>query len=140
LPRPGGKPSSDEMANWTAEQVLDFAEKEALPKSLEWMQGQKKIADKYKLRLICYEAGQHLVGVAGGENNQKLTDLLIAANRHPRMGEIYKKYLDGWHEQGGGDLMAMFSSVSTPSKWGSWGLAESYDQTPDDAPKLKATL
>jgi hypothetical protein len=140
LPRPGGKPNSDEMATWTTEQILDYTEKTALPESLKWMRDQKKIADKYKVRLICYEAGQHLVGVGGGENNQKLTDLFIAANRHPRMGEIYKKYLDGWLQEGGGDLMALFSSVGESSKWGSWGIAESYDQTPADAPKLSAVL
>ena len=55
------------------------------------------------------------------------------------MGAIYTKYLDGWHALGG-DLMCLFSSVGGWSKWGSWGLAEYYDQTEADQPKLKAVM
>jgi hypothetical protein len=92
------------------------------------MKTQKAVADKYGLKLVCYEAGQHLVGVGGGENNQALTELLIAANHHSRMGIIYTKYLDAWRGVGG-DLMCIFSSVATSSKWGSWGLLEGADET-----------
>ena len=31
---------------------------------------QKKVADKYGLKLVAYEGGQHMVGVTGGENNE----------------------------------------------------------------------
>jgi hypothetical protein len=89
------------------------------------MRTQKAVADKYGLKLVCYEVGQHLVGVGGGENNEDLTKLLIAANHHSRMGGIYTKYLDAWHDLDGG-LMCIFSSVATSSKWGSWGLAAIY--------------
>ncbi len=95
------------------------------------------MANKYALKLLCYEAGQHLVGVAGGENNEALTRLFQAANRHPRMGAIYTKYLDAWRDLGG-DLMCIFSSTSRWSKWGSWGLTEYLDETEGDQPKLKA--
>ena len=97
------------------------------------------MAKKYNLKLTCYEAGQHLVGVGGGENNDKLTKLFHQANAHPRMGEIYTKYFKAW-EDAGGDLLCNFSSVSNWSKWGSWGLVEYYDQGPKDSPKLAATL
>jgi hypothetical protein len=93
------------------------------------------VADKYGLKLICYEAGQHLVGVGGSENNEQLTRLLMAANQDPRMGAIYTKYLDAWRDSGGG-LMCLFSSVSTSSKWGSWGLLEGADE--NSAPKFDA--
>lgn len=127
------------VAAWTVEQVLDHAEQKALPECVGWMKTQKKVAEKYNLRLLGYECGQHLVGVAGGQDNQKMTDLFMAANRHPRMGGIYRKYYDAWKEAGG-DLFCVFSSVGGWSKWGSWGLAEYYDDTPDKCPKLKATL
>ncbi len=59
----------------------------------------------------------------------------IAANQHPRMGGIYNKYLDAWRELGG-DRMCLFSSVSTSSKWGSWGLLEGADE--NSSPKFDA--
>ena len=90
---------------------------------------------KHGLRRVCYEAGQHLVGVGGGENNEDLTKLLIAANHHSRMGGIYTKYLEAWRDLGGG-LMCIFSSVGTSSKWGSWGLLEGADET--SSPKFDA--
>ena len=128
MPGPGSrKLKSEEVAQWTVEQVLDYVETNALPECLGWMKTQKAVADKYGLKLVCYEAGQHLVGVGGGENNEALTRLLIAANHHPRMGMIYTKYLEAWRDLGG-DLMCLFSSISADSKWGSWGLLEGADQ------------
>lgn len=107
-----------------------------LPECVRWIKDNKKVADKYKMKLVAYEAGQHLVGVGGGENNEKLTSLLMAANRHPRMGQFYTRYLDAWRDAGG-DLCGIFSSVGKFSKWGSWGLLEYYD---DDTPKFQAVL
>lgn len=101
------------------------------------MKTQKAVADKYGIKLVCYEAGQHLVGVGGGENNEALTKLLIAVNRHPRMGAIYTKYLNAWRDLGG-DLMCLFSSVASGSKWGSWGLLEGADEY--TAPKFNAVM
>lgn len=136
---PQTKPSSDEVAKWSLEQLLDNVEKQALSESVGWMQTQKKVADKYGLKLVCYEAGQHLVGVGGGENNEQLTKLFDAANRHPRMGAIYGKYLDTWRSLGG-DLMCIFASTGSWSKWGSWGLLEFADQTEKDIPKCHAVF
>lgn len=130
--------TADKVAAWTVEQVLDHVEQKALPECMGWIREQKAVADKYGVRLVCYEAGQHLVGVGGGENNEALAKLLHAANRHPRMGGVYEKYLAGWKDAGG-DLIALFSSIGTWSKWGSWGLGEYYDSRPEEYPKWAAT-
>jgi hypothetical protein len=138
MPSPENKNlRSDEVAKWSLGQVLDRVETNALPECIGWLRTQKAVADKYGLKLVCYEAGQHLVGVGGGENNQALTDLLIAANHDPRMGIIYTKYLAAWREVGG-DLMCLFSSVATSSKWGSWGLLEGADET--SSPKFDTVV
>ncbi|MBM4037790.1 MAG: hypothetical protein FJ290_04685 [Planctomycetes bacterium] len=136
---PRSKPTSDEAAGWTVAQVLDHAEGHCLPEMVKGIKAVKELCGQHGLRLIAYEGGQHLVGVGGGQDNDKLTALFHAANRHPRMGEIYRKYHDAWRDACG-DLFCTFSSIGKYSKWGSWGLAESWDQTPDDCPKLKATL
>lgn len=99
----------------------------------------KRNADTRGLRLIAYEAGQHLVGHSGVENNQTITDLFHAANRHARMKQLYLDYLQRWDKIGGG-LIAMFSSIGLYSKWGSWGLLEWQEQAIAAAPKYDAVL
>ena len=131
--------TADAVAGWTLDQLLDHVEKKALPESLKWIETQKKVADKYGLKLMAYEGGQHLVGVGGGENNEAMTRLFQAANRHPRMGEIYTRYLDGW-KAAGGDLFGVFSSTGKWSKWGSWGLTEYMEETEKDQPKYRAVM
>ena len=123
---PDREPKAEEVARWSVDRLLDYVEKVALPRSVEWMQRQKQIADKYGLLLVAYEAGQHLVGTRGAENNAQLTERFHQANRHPQMGEIYRRYLQAWVDVGG-DLLCHFSSVSRWSKWGSWGLLEYAD-------------
>jgi hypothetical protein len=81
------------------------------------------------LRLLAYEAGQHLAGHGGAENSEELTALFIAANRNAGMGELYDRLLQGWSELGGGTLVA-FTSTQTPSKWGSWGVCEDHGPGP----------
>jgi hypothetical protein len=80
-----------------------------------------------------------MVGVGGGENNETVMKLLHAANRHPRMGEIYRQYYAAW-AQAGGDLFCYFSSVGSWSKWGSWGILQFYDDDPLQSPKFLATM
>jgi len=131
VPRTGDerRPGADQVAQWSLERLLDHVATNSLPEAVRHMAAQQALAAKYSLRLICYEAGQHLVGVGGGENNDALTRLLQAANRHPRMADFYRTYLDAWKTTGGGDLCCLFSSVGQYSKWGSWGLLEYGDQT-----------
>lgn len=132
------KPTADEVAGWSVEQVLDHVENVALPSAIKSIEQSKRIADEHGLRLICYEAGQHLVGVLGGENNEALTKLLHAANAHPRMGEIYRKYYAAW-QQAGGDLLCHFSSIGEWSKYGSWGLLQYADEDASKSPRFTAT-
>ncbi len=136
---PGGKPDAKEVADWTVEQVLDYLQSKSLPESIEWIRGSKAVADKYGLKLMAYEGGQHMVGVGGGENIEKLTALLHQANAHRRIADAYDTYYRAW-EQAGGDLLCHFSSVSRWSKWGSWGLLQFSDDDLAASPKFMATL
>ena len=96
-----------------------------------------ELAKANGLELVAYEGGQHLVGRRGSENDEALTARLIAANRHPRMAAAYRRHFRIWADNGGG-LYCVFSSVTAPSKWGSWGLLEAETQDPADAPKWTA--
>lgn len=139
VPARGNRITTAAVENWSLEQLLDHVQQQCLPQAIEWMARQKAVADKYGLELVAYEGGQHLVGVAGGQNNDKVTALFHAANRHPRMGPIYDRYFQGW-QQTGGKLFCYFSSVGRWSKWGSWGALEYYDDDPARAPKFQAIL
>ena len=134
-----GAPSADEVATWSVDQAMDYMESKALPEAIQAMQKQKAVADKYGIRLITYESGQHMVGVLNGENNEAMTRLFMAANRSPRMGALYKKYFDAW-ASAGGDLCCVYSSIGAWGKWGSFALAEYYDTKPAESPKYQATL
>lgn len=98
-----------------------------------------RIAAKHGLALIAYEGGQHLVGVGALVNDDKLTELLVSANRDPRMHDLYLADQESWR-LAGGRLFALFSSVGKPSKYGSWGLLESTVQDVATAPKYRAVL
>ncbi len=137
IPEQGEDLTASEVATWSLDQLFSHLNEHALPECLGWVADQRAIADQYGLALIAYEAGQHLVGVGGGENNDALTALFHQANADPRMGELYQAYLRGWQESGGG-LLANFSSVSNWSKWGSWGLLQFSDDDERQSPKFQA--
>ena len=63
----------------------------------------------------------------------------MAANRHPRMGEITRRHYRNWFAAGGGMYVA-FIDVEAPSKVGSWGVLEFQDQPIADAPKYQAIV
>jgi len=118
-------------------QLLDALDKEIDGSNRDVIRKQAEVAKKYKLGLIAYEGGQHLVGHGGAENNAELTKLFHAANRDPRMYDLYAKHLRHWADAGG-DLYVLFNYVTAPGKWGSWGLLEYQDQPVADAHKYRA--
>ncbi len=125
------------VANWSLDKLFVQMNKVATTQTLQWIQNNKKIADQYGLKLVAYEAGQHLVGIAGAENNAQMASLFLKANADSRMGELYTQYLAHWVNNGG-DLMCAFNSVGPWSKWGSWGLLQYNDEKP--TPKFKAVI
>jgi hypothetical protein len=86
----------------------------------------------YKLPLLAYESGQSLIsfphGMTSNNTNTPLTNLYIAANRDPRMGAAYTTYYQSW-KTNGGQLMMVFSDVSSYTQYGEWGALESVMQT-----------
>ncbi len=109
----------------------------AVPESLEWVTSQAAVASERNVSLIAYEAGNHLAGHSGVENNGSVNALFDAANRDPRMRQVYATYLDGW-KANGGELLVHFVNCSSPSKWGRWGALEYLEQPRAEAPKYDA--
>jgi hypothetical protein len=129
-----------QMKDWTVDQMLDHFEKTGFADSLQRMAKDKAVADKYGVKLIAYEGGQHMVAfLRDQELVKKISATMHACNRHPRMGALYRRYYDEWAKLGG-DVFAVFSSIGAYSNHGAWGLAEFNDSKPADYPKLAVTL
>ncbi len=141
----GGGLSGDRLSdieNWTVDQILDTCLASIRGNLRTALQDFVAYLDDVNsengtdIRLIAYEGGQHLS--AWGQN-QTVTDLFTAANRHPRMYELYVEYFEQWVELGG-KMFCHFSSVGTPGPHGAWGALESVNQAPAEAPKYRALL
>jgi hypothetical protein len=139
VPEQGDGLTAAQVSGWSLDQLFAQVNDKALPESLSWIAEQKKVADKFGLALVAYEGGQHLVGIQGGENNEAMTALFEKANADPRMGDVYRRYLEAWAQAGGG-LFANFSSLGSWSKWGSWGLLQYEDEDPALSPKFTAVM
>jgi hypothetical protein len=109
----------------------------ALNETTQWVSEQSAAARQFNVALISYEGGQHLVGVAGRENDTNLSSLFDQANRDPRMKQVYLDYLARW-KANGGQLFTHFTHTGRFTKWGRWGTLESLTQTRAQAPKYDA--
>lgn len=111
----------------------------SLPKVIEYIKEQAAITNKYKVNLIAYEGGQHLVDWKTKTNDQHPNSLFYAANRHPQMATIYQRLLEGW-KQGGGQLFVHYTSPRIYQKFGSFGTKEYITQPDKEAPKHLALV
>lgn len=122
----------------TLDDLMRELESAALPKAKEQMLAHATVARKYGLPLIAYEGGQHLWDM-GGRDAPELTELFYAANRDPRMGRIYTRYLNDWAEIGGGLFVHLLDCGSFKGA-GNWGALEYLTQPRAEAPKYDALM
>jgi hypothetical protein len=111
----------------------------SLPEVLAKVQEHAQLAEQFGVDLLAYEGGQGLVDWATRKPEQYPNPLFFAANRDPRMGELYQTFLAGW-QQAGGKLMMLFSAPRTCQWYGCWGLKEHIRQSREQAPKYSAVL
>jgi hypothetical protein len=126
-----------ELRSLTVKELLDRAAADVDGRIQNELAANRALVDEFGINLAAYEGGQHLVGAAGNQDDGRLTDKLIAANRTSRIGLIYSRYLERWRRTAGGTF-DHFTDVTIPSKFGSWGSVESLLQDPATAPKLQA--
>jgi hypothetical protein len=122
----------------SAQQIAERCDKD-IERVRELMKSLKKVADHYKLPLIGYEGGQHLVTGGGVHEDEKLQNKLNEVQRLPIMGKAYEHYLSMWRDEGG-EIMVLYKLVESSSKWGRWGLLENMWQPLAAAPKYMATM
>lgn len=98
------------------------------------------VCDEMELELTAYEGGQHLAPTPAEQSDAAIVNLYVAANRHPRMGDLYRAYLSQWNQLTDRAVLCLFNSVYPPGRFGSWGLLEYEGQPPEKAPKYQAVL
>ena len=110
-----------------------------LPASIKQINEQVQLAKEFGVELLAYEGGQHLVDWETRKVEDHPNPLLYAANRDPRMGQMYSQYLNAWHKAGG-KTFVHFSAPRIYSWYGSWGAKEYITQPRSKAPKYDALL
>jgi len=95
-----------------------------LAQDAAWLKDFATALTPYKLPLLAYEGGQTF---ANGSTDA-LNNLYMAANRDPRMAQVYARYFQQW-KASGGQLFMYYNDVGVESKYGSWGALESIMQT-----------
>ncbi|ELR98852.1 hypothetical protein [Gloeocapsa sp. PCC 73106] len=124
----------------TVDELLNLAQANLESRVIANALKQKQIADAHNVALIAYEGGQHIVPPPIQRQNKNLVQNMIEANRHERMGQLYREYLKSWFDTVGGGLFVHFAYVFAPGPFGSWGALETQDQPIDKAPKYQALL
>lgn len=89
---------------------------------------QAKVAADNDLKLIMYEGGTHVVGLADWVDNSELTAFFTHLNYTDEMASLYSELLQGWRRIGG-TLFNAFVDVASASKWGSWGALRHVDDS-----------
>jgi hypothetical protein len=137
-----GMPMAEQarVAGLSVDQFMAELETVALPEQRRLTLAHAEVARRFGVRLIAYEGGQHLVGVGSYQNDPALNALYDAANRDPRMGYLYSRYLQDWHEATGGELMTTLGYVGAYGRFGRWGVLEYLNQPRGEAPKYDALL
>jgi len=123
----------------TLDALFNHVRTRVLPQAVADLARYRAVAETYRLRLIGYEGGQHMVGILGAQNDDSLSQLFDAFNRDPRIKALYLDYLAGWR-QSGGELLVHFNDTGKFSKWGRWGALEYIAQPRAAAPKYDALL
>jgi hypothetical protein len=108
---------------------------EIVDKAIAAAVAQKEVANRYGVRLIAYEGGQHLWSRGGPAVGAEF----LAANHDPRMRELYAYYLSEW-QQKVGDLIVLYESVGGATPRGTFGMRDYSGQPIDEAPKMQAVM
>lgn len=120
----------------TLDELFHELETAALPKARAEMLAHAAVARKYGLPMIAYEGGQHLWNMSGQESAE-INSLYHKANRDPRMGTLYARYLRDWAAAGGGLFVHLLDCANVPDA-GNWGALEYLTQPRAEAPKFDA--
>ncbi len=99
----------------------------------------KKLADKYGIEMVAYEAGQHLIRYDPPHTvkDPAVLKLFMSVQKDPRMRQAYQQYLNTWAQSGGG-LMLHFYGIGQPEPKNFFGMLDHLQQP--TTPKYQALM
>lgn len=118
-------------------------------KCLPMIEEHRKLAARWsaktgrRIRLLTYEAGQHILPIGGfGGGQQGFVPWKQATwdcQTDPLMYDAYTALLRGCQDAGV-EVVTAFSYVGQQTKWGSWGHLQYQDEPLESAPKFRALV
>jgi hypothetical protein len=126
------------------EEILDAVEAD-LGEVFDAIGASAAAAERWGVPLIGYEGGQHMVPhhrvggewvPSGFETSHQVRAQMARINVSERMGELYRRWLSGWSDRGGGLMMHYGLIYQQDGIWGAWGLYDDTDSPP--TPKSRA--
>ena len=114
----------------TLDQIMNTVLPAKITETLNYAAQDKALAQKYGLRYVTYEAGQHIVL----PNN---LPLLTQIEHDSRMYDLYTSYINQWKTQFG-DELTLFAMTGGISNYGAWGMTEYNGQPMSETPKMRA--
>ncbi len=134
--------SCEEIAGMSLDDFFVYLAEDAVPRALNGIEAQIEVADEYGLDIGVYEGGQHLrVNGCSGDDAKKdsIGELFDAANRDPRMGDIYLDFFAAV-EFAGIDHFSHYTNTGAWTGFGRFGAREHLMQPRSEAPKYDAIL
>lgn len=111
----------------------------AMARLKDQLYSNKKLADKYRLQMVAYEGGQHLIRYDPPHTvkDPAVLNLFMSVQKDPRMRQAYQQYLNAW-SQGGGGLMLHFYGIGQPEPKNFFGMLDHLKQA--TTPKFQALM
>jgi hypothetical protein len=105
-----------------------------------WIAANASLAGRYALKMKAYEGGSgNSADYFAADKIDAMTQLFAAANRNPRMRDLYVEYYGIWTANGG-DTLNQYNDIGLWKPWGMWGALEYVTQDPMTAPKYRGLL
>lgn len=137
----GGDP---QVAGWNLNQLFQALEQQSIPDILGDMSWEGQFlansSNYSSIPRVFYEGGQGLVAWGANEGNSDVTDLFDAANRDPRMADLYEDLLNGWLQLGDGRLFNHYTNCQAYRPWNRYGALEYQDQPHSESVKYQALV
>jgi hypothetical protein len=96
------------------------------------------LAEDNGLTLVAYEGGAHLTPSSyTGADQATMMEFIGRLMNDPRMGDLYTRMVDDFHDAGG-EMLVAFSDAGTNAKSGYWGVLDNIYQ--DSSPRYDALV
>ena len=132
------RPQLAAAASYSLDRLFTELRDRTLPEVRGMMERNVEIARRHGVGLVAYEGGQNLVAM--GPDRARLAPLFLAANRDPRMADLYDRYLRDWNEVVGTTFVHLANCFAHGGQGGSgyFGSLEYIDQPRGEAYKYDA--